>query len=149
MGEPVGEVLGGVIGVVKGVIIGVVKGVVMGVLKNVVMVVIMGVTVGSVALAIAGVPVAVLIVIAVVYCVGALVGVLIINGPSNDDMVILSSKVPSFSPSKNTWQDPDAGGNFCVDKVVDSVEYVGNDSEGSVSIVDERVVVKTMNKTDF
>ena len=148
MGEPVGEVLGVVIGVVKGVVIGVVKGVVMGVLKGVVMGVIMGVTVGSVALAIAGVPVAVLTVTAVVYCVGALVGVLIINGPSNDDMVILSSKVP-FSPSKNTWQDPDAGGNVCVDRVVDSVEYVGNDSEGSVSIVDERVVVKTMNKTDF
>ena len=137
MGETVGEVLGVVIGMVKGVVMGVLKGVVM------------GVTVGSVALAIAGVPVAVLTVIAVVYCVGALVGVLIINGPSNDDMVILSSKVPSFSPSKNTWQDPDAGGNVCVDKVVDSVEYVGNDSEGSVSIVDERVVVKTMNKTDF
>ena len=32
--------------------------------------------------------------------------------------------------------------------MVHSVEYVGNDSEGSVSFVDERVVVKTMNKTD-
>ena len=106
--EPVGEVLGVVIGVVKGVVIGVVKGVVIGVVKGVVkgvvmgvimgvvigvvmgvvMGMVMGVTVGSVALAIAGMPVAVFTVMAVVCCVGAVAGVLIVDGSSNDDMVI-------------------------------------------------------------
>ena len=98
--EPVGEVLGVVIGVVKGVVIGVVKGVVKGVVMGVIMGVVigvvmgvvmgmvMGVTVGSVALAIAGMPVAVFTVMAVVCCVGAVAGVLIVDGSSNDDMVI-------------------------------------------------------------
>ena len=65
-------------GVIMGVVIGVVMGVVM----------VMGVTVGSVALAIAGMPVAVFTVMAVVCCVGAVAGVLIVDGSSNDDMVI-------------------------------------------------------------
>ena len=42
-----------------------------------------------------------------------------------------------------------AGAGVCVDKVVHSGEYVGNDSEGSVSFVDERVAIKIMNKGDF
>ena len=103
--EPVGEVLGVVIGVVKGVVKGVVMGVIMGVVKGVVMGVVMGmvmgVTVRSVALAIAGMPVAVFTVMAVVCCVGAVAGVLIVDGSSNDDMVICSSKLPSFFPSKD------------------------------------------------
>ena len=103
--EPVGEVLGVVIGVVKGVVKGVFMGVIMGVVKGVVMGVVMGmvmgVTVRSVALAIAGMPVAVFTVMAVVCCVGAVAGVLIVDGSSNDDMVIWSSKLPFFSPSKD------------------------------------------------
>ena len=37
----------------------------------------------------------------VIGVVGAVAGVLIVDGLSNDDMVILSSKLPSFSPSKD------------------------------------------------
>ena len=81
MGEPVGEVLGVVIGVVKGVFKGVLEGVLEGVLGGVVM----GVDVES----------------ALVNCVGAVAGVLIVNGSSDGDMVVLSSKLPFFSASKD------------------------------------------------
>ena len=37
----------------------------------------------------------------VIGVVGAVAGVLIVDGSSNDDMVILSSKLPSFFPSKD------------------------------------------------
>ena len=77
MGEPVGEVLGVVIGVVKGVLEGVLEGVLGGV--------VMGVAVES----------------ALVNCVGAVAGVLIVNGSSDGDMVVLSSKLPFFSASKD------------------------------------------------
>ena len=37
----------------------------------------------------------------VIGVVGAVAGVLIVDGSSNDDMVIWSSKLPTFSPSKD------------------------------------------------
>ena len=74
-----------VIGVVKGVLKGVLQGVLEGVLEGVLGGVVMGVAVES----------------ALVNCVGAVAGVLIVNGSSDGDMVVLSSKLPSFSPSKD------------------------------------------------
>ena len=74
-----------VIGVVKGVLKGVLQGVLKGVLEGVLGGVVMGVAVES----------------ALVNCVGAVAGVLIVNGSSDGDMVVLSSKLPFFSPSKD------------------------------------------------
>ena len=74
-----------VIGVVKGVFKGVLQGVLQGVLEGVLGGVVMGVAVES----------------ALVNCVGAVAGVLIVNGSSDGDMVVLSSKLPFFSPSKD------------------------------------------------